>query len=91
MLVKTVLNHCYSFKRFVYGVCRFEETGGAVRVIVPIVPRKNSKARCSGCGLSGSSMIGNQSVYLSLSRSGGLVCSSNIPCVGCHAQRVRSW
>ena len=54
MLVKTVLNHCYSFKRFVYGVCRFEETGGAVRVIVPIVPRKNSKPRCSGCGSSGS-------------------------------------
>ena len=54
MLVKTVLNHCYRFKRFVYEPCRFEDMGGSVRIIVPIVPRKNSKPQCSGCGCFGS-------------------------------------
>jgi transposase len=53
MLVKTLLNHCYRFKRFVYGTCRFEGNGDIIRIIVPIVPRKNSKPQCSGCGLFG--------------------------------------
>ena len=50
MLLQTVLNRCYHFKRFVYKTCRFEEKGGVPKIIVRIQPRKNSKPQCSGCG-----------------------------------------
>lgn len=46
MLIQTILNKCYKFKSFIYGACWFEEE----RLIVDIIPRKNSKAICSGCG-----------------------------------------
>ena len=53
MLLKTVLNRCYRFKRFVYDTCRFEEKGDVPKIIVRILPRKNSKPQCSSCGLLG--------------------------------------
>jgi len=45
MLVQTILNKCYKFKSFIYGDCRFNGDD----LIVNMVPRKNSKAICSGC------------------------------------------
>lgn len=50
MLIKTVLNNCHRFKRFVYGnVCIIKyKLKNVIRV--EILPRKNSKALCSKCG-----------------------------------------
>jgi transposase len=46
MHIKTVLNKIYKFKRFVFKKCRFDKNG---RLIITIVPRKNSKAVCGDC------------------------------------------
>jgi len=50
MRIRTVLNHEYSFKRFVYSKERFEEVNGHKSVVIDVKPRKNSKPICSGCG-----------------------------------------
>ena len=54
MRIRTVLNHCYKFKSFVYKTERWEERGGKPCVVVDIEPRKNSKPVCSECHQPGS-------------------------------------
>ncbi len=50
MLLKTILNRVAKFKSFVYGNPRFFEAAGGPIIEVPLEPRSNSKAICSGCG-----------------------------------------
>ncbi len=49
MLVKTILNRCQRFKRFVYGKVRFVTQGGRDSLEVELKPRKGSVALCSCC------------------------------------------
>ena len=46
MLLKTILNRIEKHSSFVYGTPEFEEG----HLLVPIRPRDNSRAVCSGCG-----------------------------------------
>lgn len=50
MQLKTILNQCYKFKSFVYQRVYFTGSDGNKRIEVEVVPRRNSKAICSGCG-----------------------------------------
>ncbi len=54
MRIRTVLNHCYKFKSFVYDAERWDERNDKSCIVVDIVPRKNGKAICSGCNKPGS-------------------------------------
>jgi len=45
--LKTILNQCHRFKSFVYGTILFGDDMATIHVAV--VPRKGSKAICSGC------------------------------------------
>jgi transposase len=49
MLVKTILNRCQRFKRFVYGKVRFVTQAGRDSLEVEMKPRKGSVALCSCC------------------------------------------
>ncbi len=49
MLLKTILNRIEKHSSFVYGTPEFEEDS----LLVPIRPRDNSRAVCSGCGKRG--------------------------------------
>ena len=49
MLVKTILNRCQRFKRFVYGKVRFVTRAGRDVLEVELKPRKGSVALCSCC------------------------------------------
>jgi transposase len=49
MQLKTILNKCHQCKGFVYADTRFADYEGKTVIEVDIVPRKNSRARCSGC------------------------------------------
>ncbi len=50
MLIKTILNHCYKFKSFVYMRCYFEPNLiGNPKMIVEIRARSNSQKLCSEC------------------------------------------
>lgn len=49
MRVRTLLNHCYKFKSFVYARERFEECETGIRLIVDVVPRENGRVICSSC------------------------------------------
>ena len=49
MHIKTILNKCHKFKRFVYGRAFFVEHEGKQAIYVEILPRKNSAGICSGC------------------------------------------
>ena len=49
MQIKTILNKCHKFKRFVYGQAFFVEHEGKQALYVEIQPRKNSVGICSGC------------------------------------------
>jgi len=49
MLITTVLNHIEKHKSFVYGKPRWGK--GRKQIEVPIAPRKNGQAICSGCQL----------------------------------------
>ena len=49
MLVKTILNRCERFKRFVYGQVRFVTQAGRDSLEVEVKPRKGSVALCSCC------------------------------------------
>ncbi len=49
MHIKTILNTLQPFKGFVYEGSEFDRNHGRLRVIVR--PRKNSKGKCSGCGV----------------------------------------
>ena len=47
MLLTRVLNQCHHFPGFVYEPARF--TGDGQSILIPIRPRKRSRAICSGC------------------------------------------
>jgi transposase len=47
MLMKTILNRIEKHKGFVYGKARWSKDGREIEI--PISPRKNGKAICSGC------------------------------------------
>ncbi len=49
MQVKTLLNKFLPLKCFIYETIRFSLMKGRECLVVEIVPRKNSKAICSGC------------------------------------------
>lgn len=49
MHIKTILNKCHKFKRFVYERAFFVEDEGTQAIYVEILPRKNSAGICSGC------------------------------------------
>jgi len=51
MRLTTVLNRCAKCKRFVFSKSRFDKHG---RILVDVRARRNSQARCSGCGKSAS-------------------------------------
>ena len=52
MLVTTILNSIEKRKGFVYGKARMGlDSEGNKRIEIPIIPRRNSKASCSNCGL----------------------------------------
>jgi transposase len=56
MLMKTLLNHVQPFKGFVYNDAKLTKSYDKFewpedRIVFEIVPRKNSKAFCSGCGI----------------------------------------
>ncbi len=48
MQLKTILNHVERHKSFVYQEARFVE--GKTAIEIPIEPRANGRAICSGCG-----------------------------------------
>ena len=56
MLLKTILNHRYPLKGFVYGKCKIvaNESSGLDEIHVEVTARKNSKPRCGQCGKPGS-------------------------------------
>ena len=47
MFITRVLNKCHHFPGFVYGTARF--SGDGQSILIPIRPRKGSRATCSGC------------------------------------------
>ena len=47
MLITQVLNQCHHFPGFVYEPARFSADGRGI--LIPIRPRKRSRATCSGC------------------------------------------
>lgn len=49
MRVKTILNHCYKFKSFVYETVCFVVENGETLIEILVVPRRNSQAICSCC------------------------------------------
>ena len=49
MLIKTMLNKCQKFKRFVYRRVYFAEHEGKQAIYIEIEPRKNSLGICSRC------------------------------------------
>jgi transposase len=49
--LKTILNRCHRFKSFVYGTIYFD--GDGTKIHVAMMPRKRSRAICSGCDLPG--------------------------------------
>lgn len=50
MSVKTILNHCYKFKSFIYKSVYFTtDYNGIPIIIVDIAPRANGKKLCSKC------------------------------------------
>ena len=49
MQLKTILNQCHKFKSFVYDQARLVNRNGKKHIEVDVVPRRNSKAMCSGC------------------------------------------
>ena len=50
MQIKTLLNACHKFKSFVYQEVHWELINGVRSLVARLVPRKNSRARCSQCG-----------------------------------------
>ena len=50
MRIQTILNRVEKFKSFVYGEGTLEEHDDGPALVVRMVPRKNSRVFCSGCG-----------------------------------------
>jgi len=53
MRLQTILNRVEKFKSFVYGQARLEERDAGPALVVQVLPRKNGRPFCSGCGLPG--------------------------------------
>lgn len=53
MRLQTILNRVEKFKSFVYGPAHLEERNGGLALVVQILPRKNGRPFCSGCGRPG--------------------------------------
>jgi transposase len=54
MQVKTILNHVYKLKSFVYGKASFaQDPGGELCIEVEVLPRKGSMPECSVCAKKG--------------------------------------
>jgi len=49
MQLKTILNHVEHYKSFVYGKIRWADAETKTAIEIPIEPRANSHAICSGC------------------------------------------
>ena len=50
MRIQTILNQVEKFKSFVYGEAGIEKRDDGLAIVVQMVPRKNSRVFCSGCG-----------------------------------------
>jgi transposase len=50
MRIQTILNSCQKFKSFIYKNVKLIHEKDQKRLEIVVVPRKNSKAICSGCG-----------------------------------------
>ena len=50
---QTILNRVEKFKSFVYGEARLEERDDGPALVVQVLPRRNSRPHCSGCGRRG--------------------------------------
>ena len=50
MQLKTILNHVERHKSFVYQEARWTDPATKTAIAIPIEPRANSRAICSGCG-----------------------------------------
>jgi len=50
MRIETILNKCQKFKSFIYKNVRWGTYDNNECIEAEIVPRKNSRAICSGCG-----------------------------------------
>jgi transposase len=58
MQLKTLLNHVESYKGFVFQTAKLCKSFGDTdfdceSIVIPILPRKNSRPYCSGCGVRG--------------------------------------
>jgi len=53
MRLQTILNRVEKCKSFVYGDVRFEERADGPALVVEVVPRKNARPYCAGCGRRG--------------------------------------
>lgn len=53
MRIQTILNRVEKFKSFVYGGARLEERDTGPALVVQVLPRKNGRPFCSGCGRPG--------------------------------------
>ena len=50
MQLKTILNHVERHKSFVYQDARWADPATKTQIEIPIEPRANGRAICSGCG-----------------------------------------
>lgn len=53
MRLQTILNSCEKFKSFVYHEIKLDVIDDKKRILVTLVPRKNSRGICSGCAKPG--------------------------------------
>ncbi len=53
MRIQMILNRVEKFKLFVYSNARLEEQEDGPALVVKVLPRKNSRPHCSGCGRPG--------------------------------------
>src|SRR5512135_3316121 len=50
MRIQTILNRVEECKSFVYGQARLEQRDGDPALVIQVLPRKNGRPFCSGCG-----------------------------------------
>jgi transposase len=53
MRIQTILNRVEKFKSFVYGEARLEARDAGPALVVQVLPRRNGRPSCSGCGRPG--------------------------------------
>jgi len=86
--LKTILNHVERHKSFVYQEARWVDPATKTAIEIPIQPRANGRAICSGCGQPAPATIDWPNVDLSSSRCGRSQSSSFTRCGASNAQRV---